>query len=271
MSAGARGLTLVECAVGMAAAGVVTAASGALLLAGLRLARDATATVESRRQLQAAATVLAGELAAISADAGDLVAATDSSVTLRALRGFGVVCAVSPGQVVLDDSLLSLLRAIDPTRDSVRFYAQGNRLTAGDDHWAAAGVSWVGNGSCASGSRGTALTLSGATASVAQAHEGAPVRLFEHVQYRRYRDATGQVMLGVRSPGPAGWNATSPVAGPLQGSGGLVFQLLDSAGAVAPSPGAAALLIVTLRAAPPLPGRVGDSLTVAVSVRGAPR
>lgn len=271
MSAGSRGLTLIECAVGMAAAGAVTAAAGALLLTGLRAARGITATVESRRQLQVAASVLAAELAAISAEAGDLVAASESSVTLRALRGFGVTCAGPVGQrLVLDDSLLSLLRAVDPARDGVRFFAQGDPLRAADDHWAQASVSWAGPGSCASGSSGTALTLGGSAVSIAQTHEGAPVRLFELVQYRRYRDGAGQVMLGVRSPGPSGWSATSPVAGPLSAAGGLLFHVLDSAGGAALLPHDAALVIVTLRAAPP-PGRSGDSLTFAVSVRGAPR
>ena len=66
------------------------------------------ASLAVRRNLRAGAAVLRTELSGISADSGDLIAVTDSSVALRAARGFGVVCAAPSGsQVVLDDSLLS--------------------------------------------------------------------------------------------------------------------------------------------------------------------
>ena len=264
---GSRGLTLIECAVGMAAAGVVTAAAGMLLLAGLRLERNTTAGVEARRQLHVAAAVLRGELAALSAEAGDLLAASDSTLTVRALRGFGIACAVPGGQrLVLDDSLLSLLRTIDPARDSVRWFAEGDPRTAADDQWALAGVSSTGGGSCASGSSGTTLTLSGGAA-LGLTRAGAPVRVFEHLQYRRYRDATGQIMLGARSPAAGGgWNTTSPLAGPFR-SGGISFLLLDSTGAATAAADSAALVMITLRSAAP----ASESLTVAVAVRGALR
>jgi hypothetical protein len=270
-------MTLVECAIGMAAAGVITAATGALLLAGMRLARGESAALASRRSLQAAAAVLRSELAALSGEAGDLVAVTESTLTLRAMRGFGVVCAAPAGQrIVLDDSLLSLLRAVDPARDSVRFLAEGDPLDSSDDHWAPAGVSAVGGGSCSSGASGTSLTLSGAAGSVSQTLEGAPVLLFEHLQYRRYRDGAGQLMLGVRSPAAGGgWTATSPIAGPLRVIGGLVIQPLDSAGTLAAAPGSTSLLLVTLRAESSAEllaaGREADSLVLAVAVRGAVR
>lgn len=277
MNGGRRGVTLVECAIGMAAAGVVTAATGALLLAGMRLARGESAALASRRSLQAAAAVLRSELAALSAEAGDLVAVTESTLTLRARRGFGVVCAAPAGQrIVLDDALLSLVRAVDPARDSVRFLAEGDVLASSDDHWAAAGISAVGGGSCSSGASGTALTLSGAAGSVAQTGEGAPVLLFEHVQYRRYRDGAGLLMLGVRSPAAGGgWTATSPIAGPLRGTGGLSFLPLDSAGNPAAAPGGTSLLLVTLRAENSAElvaaGLAADSLVLAVAVHGAVR
>ena len=276
MNGGTRGMTLVECAIGMAAAGVITAATGALLLAGMRLARGESAALASRRSLQAAAAVLRSELSALAAEAGDLVAVTESTLTLRAMRGFGVVCAAPAGQrIVLDDSLLSLLRAVDPARDSVRFLAEGHLLVSSDDHWAPAGIVAAGGGSCSSGASGTSLTLSGAAGSVALMGEGAPVLLFEHLQYRRYRDGAGQTMLGVRSPAAGGgWTATSPIAGPLRATGGLVLQPLDSAGNPSAAPGGTSLLLVTLLRAESsaelvAAGRAADSLVLAG--RGARR
>jgi prepilin-type N-terminal cleavage/methylation domain-containing protein len=272
-----RGLTLVECLAGMVVAGVLTAAAGSLLLATSRLVRSEAAALSVRRNVRTGAAVLRAELSAVSADSGDLLAVSDSAVLLRAARGFGALCATPAGsRVVLDDSLLSLWRAIDPSRDSVRIFVAGDPLSAADDHWARAGIAATGRGACLGGGSGTAFDLVGvAAADLSLISAGAPLGFYEVVEYRRYRDATGAWMLGVRSPlASGGWAASSPIAGPLlPGASGLSLRALDAAGAVVVTPADARIIEITVRgvAAQPLASGVSprDSVTVLVSVSGA--
>lgn len=271
-----RGLTLVECLAGMVVAGVLTTAAGSLLLAASRLVRSEAAALSVRRNVRAGAAVLRAELSGVSADSGDLLALSDSAVMIRAARGFGVLCAPPSGtRVVLDDSLLSQWRAVDPARDSVRLLVAGDPLSSADDHWTRAAVLATGRGGCASGLPGTMLELSAAASELALAEAGAPVRLYEVVEYRRYRDATGAWMLGVRSPLAAGgWAATSPIAGPLlAGAAGLSLRALDSSGSVTATVSDARVAEITLRgiAPQPLAGGVSprDSLIISVAVSGA--
>lgn len=265
----ARGMTLLECLAGVVVSGVLMAAACGVLLAGSRQARAEAAAREVRLNVRAGAAVLRAELQALAP--GDLIEVTDSSLRMRAWRGFGVVCAPPSGsRVVLDDALLSLLRAVDPTRDSARVWVEGDPLVAADDHWSPGSVQASGPGVCSSGARGLALTLGGAAAAaLAGVTEGAPLRLYEIQEYRSYRDALGQWWLGVRAPAAGGgWSASSPIAGPLRPRDGLVFRALDSSGTAAP-PAAAALVEFTLRVraenALPSGRRPADSLAALVA------
>ncbi len=223
----ARGLTLVECLVAFVVSSVLVAAIDASLVAGQRFAHLSAAARSARQNLRAAAAVLRGELESVS-PAADLVALADSAVRLRALRAAGVVCAVSsPGTVVLDDSRFSQLRTADPARDSVRVFVERDPFTASDDGWIAAAVLAVRRASCPGGAAATALTLGAAPSDLAGIAPGAPLRVFELVEYRRYRDAAGAWWLGIRNASSGGWSAMSPVAGPLRPAAGLVFRYVD--------------------------------------------
>ena len=270
-----RGVTLIECLVSMVVSGALTAAAYGLLLTGSRLARAESSALDVRRNVRAAAGVLRAELEGASTDAGDLLAISDSALTLRAQRGLGVVCA-PPGasSLVLDDSLLSLLRAIDPTKDIALVYADGDPRTSADDHWLHAAVTWVRRGACANGTAGTMLSLGGATiaADLADVGTGAPVRLVEVLEYRRYRDAAGLWWLGVRGPAAGGgWTASSPIAGPLRPRNGLTFRYTDTLGLTTATPSAVATVEVAVHgvaAKAHAPGLVrDDSLTARIAVR----
>ena len=271
-----RGVTLVECLAAIVVSGVLMAAAYALLLTGSRLARAESSLLDVRRNVRAAAGVLRAELQGVSADAGDLLAISDSAVTLRAQRGFGVVCA-PPGvsSIVLDDSLLSLRRTIDPTKDVALVYADGDPMTSVDDRWLPATVTWVRRGACTNGAPGTMLSLGGATiaADLADVGSGAPVRLYEVLEYRRYRDAAGLWWLGVRGPASGGgWTASSPIAGPLAPRGGLVFRFTDTLGIATATPNEVAMVEVAVHvvaARAHAPGLVRqDSLVARIAVRG---
>lgn len=271
-----RGVTLIECLASIVVSGVLTAAVYALLLTGSRLARAESSALDVRRNVRTVAGVLRAELQGASAEAGDLLAISDSALTLRAQRGFGVVCA-PPGAsgIVLDDSLLSLLRAIDATKDMALIYADGDPRTSTDDRWLQASIAWVRRGACANGAMGTVLSLGGATiaADLADVGTGSPVRLFEVLEYRRYRDQTGLWWLGVRGPAAGGgWTASSPIAGPLLPRSGLAFRYTDTLGFTTSTPGAVAtveIVVHGIAARAHAPGLVReDSLTARIPVRG---
>ncbi len=223
-------MTLVECLVALIVSAVLLAAVELGLLAGRRFARDASASRFVRQNLGAGAGALRAEIEGLDAAAGDFVSLTDSALTIRASRGTGVVCGVvSAGSVLLDDSLLSLARPINPATDSALIFAEGKRSTGADDRWVVAGISQVRSAGCPGGRSASLLVITGSAGDLADVDVGAPVRVFEIAQYRRYQDATGSWWLGVRNPSGSGWSASSPIAGPLTGRAGLRFEYLDQA------------------------------------------
>lgn len=242
-----RGMTLIECVVAMVVSLALVAAVDAALLAGQRMSRADEASRGLRQNLRAAASVLRAELEVLAPEAGDLARISDSAVTLRALRIAGIVCGTQPGGVlVLDDSLLSQLRAADPSKDSVLVFNEGDPLASTDDRWIAGQLTQVRRGACASGGGGTVITIAAAPADLAGIAIGAPVRIFETDEYRRYRDATNLWWLGVRTSSGTGWSAMSPIAGPLSNVG-LRFDWYDAALGPTTIPDSVALVEVALR------------------------
>lgn len=244
-----RGMTLAECLVALVVSSALVAAVDAALLAGQRFSRAEAAARGLRQNLRAVSAVLRAELEPLAPEAGDLVRISDSSVTLRAARSWGIVCAVhaASGVVVLDDSLLSSLRSIDPAKDSAIVFAEGAALSRADDRWEVAEVAQVRRGGCADGTQGTAITFVISAGALAAVRIGAPVRVFETDEYKRYRDATGLWWLGVRTSTASGWSAMSPIAGPLAPSGGLRFRWFDASQAPTAIPDSVALAEVEIR------------------------
>ena len=221
-------MTLVECLVAMVVSMVLLAAVELGLLAGRRFARNAAVSRAVGQNLRAGAGALRAEIEGLDAAAGDFVTLTDSALTIRGSRGTGVICGMTaPGNVLLDDSLLSLARPVNPATDSALIFAEGKALTTTDDRWVLVGIGQVRAGACPGGGTATALLVTGPAADLADIDAGAPVRFFEIAQYRRYQDAAGTWWLGVRNPSGSGWSATSPLAGPLTGRSSLRFDYLD--------------------------------------------
>ena len=229
-----RGATLVECAAALVVASVILSAVWSLLLAGWRTSRSQAASVAVRQNVRAAAALLEAELLGLSVPAGDLLAASDSALALRATRALGFVCAaVSGSTIVLSDSLLSATRTVDPSRDSALVFREGETWTTDDDRWLHAGIASTRGGRCADGASGTALALSGPSAAeLAGVGQGAPVRTFEVLEYKGYADAERLGWLGVHGPAGGGWAVVSPVAGPLRPRRGVVFRFLSADGRV---------------------------------------
>jgi hypothetical protein len=98
------------------------------------------------------------------------------------------------------------------------------------------------------------------------AEPGVPVVVFETVEYRLYRDASGYWWLGTRSSGASGWTATSPIAGPLSPHNGLELTALDVASRPTVPESAAAVRAV-LRAPRRRPGGTTATESLALVIR----
>jgi hypothetical protein len=273
-----RGTTLIECAAALVISSVLLGAVWSLLLAGWRTSSAETASVEVRQNVRAAAALLRGELLGVSVPAGDLLRISDSAITLRATRALGFICAtISSATIVLGDSLLSSTRTVDPARDSALVFREGDPGLSADDRWLHAGIASTHGGQCDDASGGTALALAGVSAEdLAGVVNGAPVRTFEVLEYRRYADADHIGWLGVHGPSGAGWAALSPVAGPLRAKDGVVFRFTRKDGLATGVPGDVAIVEASIHGLDPrlltAPGRpLGpsvDSMTVRVFVGG---
>lgn len=262
-------------------AGVALGAVSRLLQSNLSFYRSQSQVLDVEEGLRAVAQLVPAELRELSARGGDIIAIGPDSITLRAMRSLGVVCAppdAAAGVVVVADSLTFGWRAVDPARDRALVFRDGDRGTADDDRWLDFGVSGVSGGAeCDGGSAGTLLRLTGWTAGLDSVSEGSPLRTYERVTYRLYTDDQGLSWLGQRGYSDGGWSALSPVAGPLRRVGGLAFTYYDSSGAPTDVPAAVVRIGVAARglSAGPIevPGRTAsgrryeDSIVVQATLR----
>jgi prepilin-type N-terminal cleavage/methylation domain-containing protein len=264
-----RGFSLAELLVASVLAGVVLASVGSALLAAQRFFRTQAQVLEVQQNVRVVAQVLAQELRGLDAPDGDLVVMSDTAVAFKAPRVFGVICGapdIARSALVVRNSLTSGLRAVDPARDSVLVFRDGDPRVATDDRWLRASLAATGSAACADGAAGTRLTLGGAVGGLAQLDSvgpGSPVRAFEVVRYRLYDDGGGSWWLGTQSFTGGAWSVTSPIAGPLRPRDGVTFAFADAAGGVAASPAAVRLVRIVVRGRSPAPIRSPGRLATA--------
>ena len=274
-----RGVTLVETLVATVLAGVVIAAVHAVLLGAQRFYRAQPQILDVQRGVRTAAHLLTAELRGLDASDGDIVAMSDTALTIKAPRALAVVCAVpdvASGRVIIADRLTYAFRAVDPARDSVLLFRDGDTLQDADDRWIRARVAAVAAAPCPDGSSGTRLTVApaGGTAELDGVVAGAPLRTFEPVRYRLYEDASGTWWLGLQSYS-GGWSATTPLAGPLRPRDGLRFAYTDAGGVPTAVPTEVRRVVVSVRgrsleaidAAGRRSGPFLDSLSTSITLR----
>jgi hypothetical protein len=276
------GFSLAELLVAMVVAGLVLAGVGTALLVALRFGRAQAQVLEVQQNVRVVAQALSQELRGLDASDGDIVAMSDSSITVKAHRTFGVTCAapeVAHGVLVVRNSLTSGLRLVDPVRDSLLVFREGDPTIASDDRWIRASLSGTGSATCADGVAGSRFTLGGAVGGLSQldgVDAGSPIRAFEMVRYRLY-DGGGAWWLGTQSYTGGAWSITSPVAGPLRPRDGLAFAYLDAAGGTVSVPAAVRVVRIVVRGRSLVPirspgrpaGAYEDSTAVAVFLRNS--
>lgn len=263
-----RGASLVELMLALTMLGVVTTVLFRMLASNQRIYQSQTQRIDRRQSIRAAEAVLPAELRELDAVDGDIVALSPTSITVRAMRQLGFVCAdPQPGvaRLAIRASLLFGLRDFDPETDSLLVYAAGDD----DGRWVPGPLSSIGAGTCDDGSRARLLeTTLAASAGVVV---GAPVRGFEVVTYRLYRGSDGQWQIGLAA-GPGG--TIQPLIGPVT-SAGLEFVYRDASGVAVTDRSRVALIEIRLRAQTQEPirsaggvlGRSVDSSIVVVALR----
>jgi prepilin-type N-terminal cleavage/methylation domain-containing protein len=277
MTRSRAGFTLVELIVALLISTVVIGAAWRLLTSNQRFYRSQSQIQDVGQNLRAAAQVVMGDLREMDAKGGDIVSMAATSMTLRAMRGFGVVCKINVGggQIWLKNSLLFMNGSIDVTKDNLVVYREADSTKNSDDTWQSGTISATATDNCLDGTAGTRLTitLANGNTKLDSVAIGAPVRLWEQVKYELY-STSGTYWLGTDTYTSGAWPGTTAVAGPLT-SNGLAFAYYDSTGAVTATATSVAYITMTVRGQSAQPifmqgrpqGPYTDSVIVSATLR----
>ncbi|MFQ6045149.1 MAG: prepilin-type N-terminal cleavage/methylation domain-containing protein [Gemmatimonadales bacterium] len=243
-----RGFTLVELVVALALAGVVAALTYRMLLHARLLHEWQAERVELNTSLRTASLMLPPELRELNATdsiESDILVMSPDSIVYKAMRSRYLGCrppivsSAASGSVTLRGDLSYGLRALDADRDAVLIFAQQDAWDRG--LWIHADVERepVGGNDCPGGSPSISVSLTGVRpmGSLVRVRAGAPVRGYETVTLRSYRDSRGDWWLGQRTLSKvSGWSRTQPVLGPLAARG-LELGYYTAGGGRARAPG----------------------------------
>ncbi|HEY7684482.1 MAG TPA: prepilin-type N-terminal cleavage/methylation domain-containing protein [Gemmatimonadales bacterium] len=275
------GFTLPELVVALTLLGLISAAALGLLRQTRDAYRAESQGIDGRQNLRIAAAFLPAELRELDATDGDLVAITDTAITIRAPRQFAVACR-TPGSsgsggaltLTLRDAPLYGLRDFNPTIDSLWVYSEAIADSAGDGGWMLGSIASVAPDSCPDGRPGRRVTTVfsprvGPVTPERMIPSGAPVLGFETLTYRLYRATEDRRWyVGMKTA-----TDLQPLLGPVT-SDGLAFAYFDSSGAVTTDPTRVSLIEIRVRTEAVQPvrraGRLErqvDSLVTLVALR----
>lgn len=259
-----RGFSLIELMITVTMISVVGAAIVGVFNSQQRFSRAATDLGGVRSQLQAVTTVLPAELRNISSSGSDILAMSDSSISVRSTIVVSVVCGfTAPTQIRLvptgtvpttlangtgTTTQLTSITTNPQPGDLAFIWDDGPTAATADDSWRTetGGPYKVTGATETSGACTTpfapasnalpawVITLDGSTPVRGTLRVGAAVRITREMRYGLYQSALdGQWYLGYRD---AILNTYQYVAGPLlpyasTGTTGLRFRYYDVAGA----------------------------------------
>ncbi len=269
MSADRRGFTLTELIVVTVLGALLVMAALQVLITNQRTYTAQDAQIQGQQATRAAMDVLFGELREISARGGDLVSMSGTSLTVRSMRKFGVVCSLTTA----NPPVLRVLRMGEwfEAGDSVFVFADNQTSIATDDDWITVRVSAVDSTVTCGSSRAQDLSFAGQSAQFTQptgdsVRTGAPVRSYVRYQYG-LTTYDGETYLGRTDPS----GTTVPIVGPLKSSDGLSFMYLDSVGNTTAVTTDVRQIRVTIRTASGVVNSVGqtvsDSITALIYTR----
>ena len=263
------GFTIVEMLVVTVLGALVVAATYQVLLTNQRTYTAQNVQIQSQQTVRAGLDVLFAELRELSRTGTDIQAFGSDSLRVRAMRKFGLACAVDiPAGTITVRKYGSWIE----TGDSVVMYAENTTASADDDDWIRGRVSARDTTVLCGGEPAQVLTVpaiqSAASASPPDTiREGSSIRTYTHYTYGLYT-IDGQPYLGRKDAG-----SSTPVAlvGPLRSSTGLAFRYLDTMNTVTTTLANIAQIEVTLRTTStvrgPNGGYVQDSVKTRITLR----
>ncbi len=237
-----RGFTLIELLIALVLLGIISAAVYKVMISDQRIYRAQTQRIDLQQNIRAGATILPAEFRVLDAKDGDIIAMGSDSITIRAMRVFGVACsapalgAVAGQQFILRNALTFGSRAIT-TSDSFAIYYEGQPGTRNDDGWIRGKVTAVVASVCPGDGRAGTLVTGNLVAAdfgpgllrpnvAGMITSGAPVWGYEVDTYRVYQAPDNNYYLGLRTQGAS----IQPLLGPLIGATGMTLSYYDSAG-----------------------------------------
>ena len=225
-----KGFTVVELLVVVVLGTLILLASYQVLAINTRVHAVNGARLQGQQTLRGGLEVLSGELREISTKGGDLIEMGTDSLTIRAQREFGLVCAVNYGGGTAQLTALRIGQAF-AVGDSVFVLHDNDPDRASDDEWFGGTVSGVGASTACGGNPSQVLSLPFVAATAAafspdSVRVGAPIRGFDIFTYGQY-EVDGEQFLARRARGAA---HPDPLVGPLPPYGGVVFRYLDDQG-----------------------------------------
>jgi prepilin-type N-terminal cleavage/methylation domain-containing protein len=251
-----RGFTLAELLVTMTLLAIVGTALTRVLLKQQQFYTDASRTADAKRELRLGATVLPFELRSVSTSGGDIMAMSESEITMRAYTGSSVICERAAGgdRFWIPPSNLAkhtLTTFVNPPAvgDTIFVFNENVLRGAEDDKWEPRLITSIDN--AASGCTGAPYTDPVldpvATKPRMRIHvdiplpdevlKGAVVRFTQPVRYRIYPEASGNWYLGMQKYSGGAWQGAEPFAGPYRpfaagdaSQSGLQFRYFDSLG-----------------------------------------
>jgi prepilin-type N-terminal cleavage/methylation domain-containing protein len=261
-----QGMTLVELLIAMVAATAVMWAAYQVLVTNQRVYTVQREQVVGHQTVRAGSEVLFNELREISPTEGDLVSMSANEVTLRGMRGFGLVCQVSPSE----NRIWAVVHADDfSSEQGLIVFVDDDPGTAADDQWAVASISNLQENSTdcdatvGSGTLVHRITSSGlASGDYAGIRTGAPVRSFQTYTYGSFQVGSDWY-LGRRT----GSANPVPLVGPVRGRDGVQFDYLTADGSTTSTPSEVRQIRVTIRTRSDARDRQGNPVADSVSAR----
>lgn len=260
-----RGFTLTELIVVTVLGALLVMAALQVLITNQRTYTAQNAQIQGQQSTRAAVDVLYGELREISAQGGDIVSMSSSSLTVRSMRKFGVVCSLTTA----NPPVLRVLQVGDwfAVNDSVFIFADNQTNISGDDDWIAARVSAVDTTVMCGSSKAQNLSFSGQSSKFTvptgdSVRTGAPVRSYERYRYSLYT-YNGESYLGRTDQG----GTTVPLVGPLKPSNGLTFAYLDSVGNTTATTTRVRQIRVTIRTDSGVTNSLGEAVSDSITAR----
>lgn len=270
MTADRRGFTLVELLVVTVLGSVVLLAAYNILIANQRTYTAQNAVIQNQQNARMAVEVLFNELREVSPSGGDILSMSSTSLQVRLMRKFSVVCDwdFSGGQP--DVTVLNFPGRKFEAGDSVFIYADNYENDIDDDVWIAAEVTQRDttetcpqNGEAATEMRFTGQSALFVADTIGL---GAPVRSYETYTFGS-TTFFGDTYLG-RQLGTGGM---IPVVGPIRSTNGVTFEYRDALGNTTTTAADVRQIVVTVRTGEgvinPLNQEVTDSITAWVYTR----